>query len=137
MLDRARKRSGANADRVHFIQTDLLSAELPIRHYDAVITCFLLDCFTETDARFAVKKIATSLRLPAKWLWADFVLPPCGLARWRAQVWLTVRYTFFRWQTGRRTRELPPSEVLITSIGFTCVVKSTFQWGLVRNAVFS
>lgn len=136
MLDRARRRLGARASRVNFIHADVLATELPARHYDAVVTCFFLDCFDDGQAQTLVTHIAASLQPHALWLWADFVLPAHGPARWRAQVWLVLLFGFFRWQTGLKNNALPHSEKLIEAAGFDSIAMQTRQWGLLRSRVY-
>ncbi len=138
MLARAEARLPAEARaRVIFRQADLLTTALPEKNYDAVITLFFLDCFTTEQTADIVHRIAASLRPGARWLWADFVLPPRGLARLRARIWLAVLYAFFHWQTTLSARVLPPAEELMAAAGFAREDERVFQWGLVRSAVFS
>lgn len=136
MLARAKERLRETPHQVNFIQTDILSYELPAQSYDAVITCFFLDCFTNQQASELISKISQSLRPDALWLWADFALPPRGLARLRAKIWLAILYIFFRWQTDLSARELPDSENLIHKLGVREVTHATFQWGLLRSSVY-
>ncbi len=56
------------------------------------------------------------------------------LARLRAQIWLWLLYTFFRWQTGLAPRHLPPSEEVLHAAGFQTAATREFQGGLVRSA---
>ncbi len=138
LLARAKSRIADTpaAERVAFECADALTCEFAAGGYDAVVTLFFLDCFPAAQADGLVKRITAALQPNSTWLFADFVLPPRGLARWRAQVWLTVLYTFFRWSTGIQTRQLPPSESLIVAAGFSCEARAEFQWGLLRSALF-
>lgn len=122
--------------RVSFWQVDLLAAEIPSARYDAVITFFLLDCFTEDQARALIGRIHRSLKPGALWLWADFTLPKSGWARLRARFWLWLLYGFFRWQTGLPARQLPPVEELFNEHGYQPTSERSWQWGLVRSAVW-
>lgn len=137
MLACAQRRCGRFGDRLRFEAADIRTAILPDQRYDAVVTCFFLDCFTPAELAEIVPRIAASLRPGARWLWSDFVLPDKGPARWRAQAWLTVMYAFFRWETGIRARKLPPAESAIRSLGFQPVTRVDLQWGLLRSIVFS
>lgn len=133
----ARKISGKEAEkRVTFRQADLLTADLPPAQYDAVVTFFFLDCFTGPEARDIMARIQASLRPGALWLWADFVMPANGWARWRARAWLTVLYAYFRWQTGLAARELPPVSRYFSENGFVGLAERTWQCGLVRSEVW-
>ncbi len=124
------------AGRVEFRQADLLCTELPPKRYDAVVTFFFLDCFTGEQAEKIMRQIQGSLQPEAIWLWADFALPPRGVARWRARAWLGLLYTFFRWQTNLDARALPPVERLFDSLEWKPAMQRSFQHGLVRSAVF-
>ena len=136
MLARAEARLRSTPHHVTFQQADILTTELPVQHYDAVITCFFLDCFTPKQVSGIITKISQSLLPNALWLWADFALPDHGLARIRAKIWLTTLYAFFRWTTNLEARSLPPSEQFVTAASFRILHQYTHQWGLVRSAVF-
>ncbi|HTB79954.1 MAG TPA: methyltransferase domain-containing protein [Opitutaceae bacterium] len=138
MLARSAARLPPEArERVTFRCADLLAAELPLARYDAVVTLFFLDCFTAEQAADIVRRVTASLQPGACWLWADFSLPPRGVARLRARAWVALLYAFFRWQTGLPARTLPPAEELILAAGFTRKDKREFQRELVRSAFFS
>lgn len=138
MLGRARARLPGDATaRVNFIHADALSFAFPEARYDGLVTLFFLDCFPEPTVKTLVGQARRSLRPGARWLFADFVMPPPGPARLRARIWLGVLYAFFRWQTGIPARRLPPSEALIEAAGFRRLEAREFQWGLLRTAVFS
>jgi len=138
MLARAARRlSGRNeASRVDFRQADLLTAELPSRHYDAVVTFFFLDCFDAVQAENVMTRIQTSLLPGALWLWADFNLPEKGMARVRARIWLAILYTYFRWQTGLAARKLPPVDRYFVANGLKKITGRSAQWGLLRSEVW-
>lgn len=139
MLARATARlaGGEAAGRVSFRQADLLTADLPPARYDAVVTCFFLDCFTAEQAAAVMGRIEGSLLPGARWLWADFTLPAGGLARWRARLWVGLLYRFFRWQTGLPARELPPVEPGLAAAGWKPVAELSLQHGLLRSAVYA
>jgi ubiquinone/menaquinone biosynthesis C-methylase UbiE len=138
MIARAALRAAAAGaeNRVTFSCADATRMNFPAANYDAVVTFFFLDCFDAATAARVIDKIGAALRPNALWLHADFALPERGLARWRAQAWLAVLYAFFRWQTGLRTRALPPAETLICAQGFAPESTRSFQAGLLRSALF-
>ncbi len=139
MLARAAARLAgrAAAARVSFREADLLATPLPAARYDAVVTCFFLDCFTAEQAAAVMNRIEGSLQPGARWLWADFALPAGGFARWRARRWVGLLYLFFRWQTGLDARELPPVGENFAAAGWKPVADLTLQHGLLRSAVFT
>ena len=136
MLALAQGRLGNSAVSIHFRQADILTTNLPSRHYDAVITCFFLDCFDPEQVHHIVTRVTASLQPGALWLWADFALPAKGPARWRAKLWIAGLYAFFHWQTGLKIRSLPPSELLLKNAGFQPKTYFDFQVGLLRCVLF-
>jgi ubiquinone/menaquinone biosynthesis C-methylase UbiE len=137
MLASGRLSGPGEAGRVRFERADAFSVRLETTGYDAVVTLFFLDCFTADQVEPLLSRIRPSLRPGARWLWADFSVPPRGPARWRARAWVALLYAFFRWQTGLPARELPPAERMLEDAGFRCVSTREFQWGLVRSALFA
>jgi len=139
MIARARARvaGGPAAGRVTFEQADALTFAGPAAGYDAVLTCFFLDCFTPAQTAALIARVALLLRPGSLWLFADFVLPPSGWRRWRARLWVGLLYFFFRWLTGISARALPPAEELLAQAGWRLVAGREFQRGLVRAALFS
>lgn len=139
MLARAKARlaGSPDLDRVNFHRADLLRTDLPDVRYDAVVTCFFLDCFTDEQAASVMARIDASLCDGARWWWADFAVPPRGIARLRAQAWLAVLYAFFRWQTGLAARRLPDTEGWFRSAGYTRIATASLQAGLLQSAVLA
>ena len=138
MLARAASRlTPADRTRVIFRQANALQAGYPPTAYDAVVTFFFLDCFTDSQVSALIARMQPALTADALWLFADFAEPAHGWRRLRAKIWLAVMYAFFRWQTGLSTRRLPASEALLLSAGFTMRAETSFQGGFVRSAVFA
>jgi hypothetical protein len=86
-----------------------------------------------------VQHLQPSLNPGAIWLFADFEIPENrgAFARLRARFWLWILITFFRWQTKHTVKALPPAEAILRRAGFELAAEKTFQFGLVRSAVFS
>jgi ubiquinone/menaquinone biosynthesis C-methylase UbiE len=138
MLERAARRLDETARaRVTFRHEDARTAELGEGRFDAVVTLFFLDCFTDAEAGAVVARIGRALRPEARWLWADFALPARGWRRARARAWLGVLFFFFRWQTGMSARRLPQVRRLIEAQGFAVAEETVRQAGLLRSAFFS
>ena len=138
MLARAGRRleGTGGAERVRFIQGDALARPVPEARYDAVVTFFFLDCFTTPEVETIARRISAGLLPGARWLFADFVLPPRGWRRCRARVWVAVLYAFFHWETRLSTRSLPASEAALAAEGWRPERIRDFQQGLVRSAIF-
>jgi SAM-dependent methyltransferase len=138
MLAAAQARLGplAESSRLRFTRADVRTLAVEPGGYDAVVTLFLLDCFTARELESLVPRLAGALRPGGWWLYADFAEPSGRLARWRARAWLAVLYAFFRWQTGLRVRRLPPAEMLLERSGLVPRRWREFQGGLLRSVLF-
>lgn len=134
MIRRASMRAGA--ERVAFICADALSFAPGPGEFDAVATLFFLDCFDAAGVEAIVGRTGAALRPGAPWLFADFAVPPRGLARLRARAWLAVLYSFFRLGAGLRVSVLPPSELILERAGWSRTECRDLQLGLVRSAVY-
>jgi ubiquinone/menaquinone biosynthesis C-methylase UbiE len=139
MIGRARRRFAGFTSpvRVDFVCDDVLSRDFSRSSFDAVATFFFLDCFSAAEVETIIARVSPALRPGSVWLFVDFLIPDRGLARLRGQAWLSLLYAFFRWQTGLRTRRLPPSEAILARAGWRVREKRDFQGGLVRSSVLS
>ncbi len=137
MLAQARRRLDESArNRVTFECGDALTRPLEPGAYDAVTTLFFLDCFSANEVAALVARLGPALQPGALWLFADFVLPPRGLPRLRARIWLSILYPFFRLTTGLKTRTLPPSEAILIAASWRPVASRNFQHGLLRSTLY-
>jgi SAM-dependent methyltransferase len=127
--------AGAGA-RVTFECADARSFSPEPAGFDAVATLFFLDCFDAAGVEAVVARADASLRPGALWLFADFMLPPRGLARLRARAWLGILYAFFRHATSLGVSRLPPSEEILARAGWGRTACRNFQYGMLRSAVF-
>lgn len=132
MLARAQRRlSGARA-RVTWQRSDVFAWE-PRGEYDAIVTCFFLDCFTPEELAVVVAKLSACARPTAVWLLADFAVPERGPARWRARAVHTLMYTFFRRATALSARRVTPPDDLLRAQGFALAGRRESEWGLLRS----
>ena len=131
MLARARRRTPGPAGHVQWICSDVREWIAP-GQYDAIVTCFFLDCFTPDMLAGVVNQLAESAAPGAVWLVVDFAVPPRGLARWRAQAVHAMMYGFFRLATGLPARCLTPPDKLVREHGFVLESRREFEWGLLR-----
>ena len=110
MLLLARQRfEGNDADRVQFLQRDLLAWTPGVARYDLIVTHFFLDCFPETELTEIVARLSQAATADAEWLLADFRIPEKGFARLHARVWVAVMYLFFRLAARIEASELVDS----------------------------
>jgi ubiquinone/menaquinone biosynthesis C-methylase UbiE len=138
MLARAHRRitAAGAANRVTFQHADVRLGAWPSDGYDAVVTMFVLDCFTPRDAEAIVAALARGVRPDGVWLFADFAMPDRGWRRLHARFVVGVLYAFFRWTTGIEARELPPSEAAIAAQGFAIAAAREYRGGSIRSVRF-
>jgi ubiquinone/menaquinone biosynthesis C-methylase UbiE len=135
MISLAQARIGST-NQVRFLQQDARQIEFPCAAYDAVVTCFFLDCFPESEARGLVEKLARTLASNGTWLVSDFAIPTKGWQRWHASIWIWTMYRFFRITTGLRTGALPPIEKLLTNAGLVRTARTEERAGMIVSEVW-
>ena len=136
MIALARSRTG-NSERIHFYCHDARTVEFPSANYDAVLTMFFLDCFTEHDASCLIHRISKALKPDAIWLVSEFAIPDRGWAKWHAQTWIRTMYFFFGVATGLKVRALPPIGKLLSETGMRSVGRQHARAGLVISEVYA
>lgn len=137
MLTRAEARiNPADRSRVTFEHADARTVDVPADSFDAVLTLFVLDCFTAADVERVVARLVAGLRPNGLWLFADFVVPEKGWSRLHARAWVTFLYAFFRWRTGLEVRDVPPSEEILHAAGLQTVESRTLRGGLLKTVFY-
>lgn len=131
MLARARRRLDGRPADIRWQQGDIFTWQ-PDGVYDAVVTCFFLDCFVPDELRRVVDKLAGCASARAEWIVADFALPASGFARRRAQAVHALMYGFFRHATGLSARRVTPPDSLLRAKGFFLGGRKEWEWGLIR-----
>jgi trans-aconitate methyltransferase len=137
MLARAAARvPPADRARVTFAHGDIRARDWTPAAFDAVVTAFVLDCFTLEEASAVIARVTPAVRAGGLWLWSDFAIPARGVRRAAAQLMTGALYRFFRWRTRISARELPPAESLLAHAGWRPVSVTGHLGGLARSAVF-
>lgn len=131
MLARARQHTGDPSPSVQWHCADVLDWQ-PDRTYDAIVTCFFLDCFSPEQLPAVIAKLAACAEEKAVWLVTDFAIPASGFARWRAQAVHALMYGFFRVFAGLPAKRLTPPDSLLQAQGFQLVGRREFSAGLLR-----
>lgn len=135
MLGRARNRLVRHAPQaavqVEFRQGSEQDLQ-PGEQFEAVITFFVLDCFTLTEFPGAIARLQAARQPGAPWLVADF-LPP---RRWWQRILLQTMYLFFNATVGLRARQLPPWPAVAAQFGATVVYRSTYYAGFIAGQVW-
>ena len=132
MLTRAKKRVGDGSAKINWMQADLLFWEAP-KKYDAIVTCFVLDCFPADTLAKIIAKLANCATDDAAWLVADFAIPQRGLAHYRARIVHRLMYAFFRLVVGLPAKRLVAPDDLLKTHGFYLTSRRESEWGLLRT----
>jgi len=127
MLQLTRERLPSEAS-VHFHPVDARRWRFPDRKYDAIVSCFFLDCFTPKTLRDLVPRVSASVKPGARWLLAEFA----DEHTLRSRVWLAGLYWFFRTATGLESRQLAPFGELLSGNEWRRAGSETFAGGLLR-----
>lgn len=130
MIARARARLGTASDMAHWHCADVL-AWTPRQKYDAIVTCFFLDCFPPEQLAAVVTTLAECATHDAIWLMVDFAIPSRGVRRWRAQAVHALMYAFFRCTTALPARHLTPPAPFLRAEGFLPQCRREFNLGLI------
>jgi ubiquinone/menaquinone biosynthesis C-methylase UbiE len=104
----------------------------PDEQFDALVTFFVLDCFTLEEFPRALARLQAARRPGAPWLVADF-RPP---RRWWQRGLLRAMYLFFRMAVGLRAQQLPPWPTALAEICATKIYQSEFYSGFIAAQVW-
>jgi hypothetical protein len=104
--------------------------------YDLVVTHFVLDCFQEAELGGILEKLARAATDDAHWLLADFRIPPNGVTRFRARLWLAAMYLFFRITARIGATHLIDPAPLLRGAGFALVQQHLFHCGMLKSELW-
>jgi ubiquinone/menaquinone biosynthesis C-methylase UbiE len=122
--------------RVEFLCRTLPDWTPPSDPFDLIVTHFFLDCFHSTHLERVIATLEMGANSQSSWLIADFSLPPCGPARWRAIAIHQLMYAFFRRTTGISAHSWVSPDPLLASLGFARTHLREFEWGLIRSTLW-
>ena len=118
MIAQARRRLPNEAD-VNFLHVNALDWKYPVKKYDAIITCFFLDCFKERTLREWMPKIASSLDDNGEWLVTEFRELNGGVRGLASYVLIKIMYCFFRRITNLEASSLPDWPAIFRANGLS------------------
>jgi ubiquinone/menaquinone biosynthesis C-methylase UbiE len=122
--------------RVRFLHHDIMAWAAPERHYDLLVTHFVLDCFPEAALTGIIKKLARAATDDANWLLADFCVPASGMARFRARAWLAAMYLFFRLTARIQASELIDPTPFLRVEGLGLARQQLFRKGMLKSELW-
>ena len=143
MIRRARARVRAQLPeaeaRVSWWHRDALTAPLPSVHYDAVVTLFFLDVFSEEMLGALTNKLSRSLKPDGRWLVTDFAAAhtlPTRWARLHSRVLVALMYAFFRFQTALPAKTVAPPGPFLRAAGLEPIGTQRFRGGFVYTQLW-
>lgn len=123
--------TGSGHGSVTFRIGDARRVELEHEGYDAVVTCFFLDCFQGTELKRMVARIAASLRPEGYWIVADFAPP----RDFRSRFWLRMLYGAFRAVTDIQATALDDPRPLLKAQGLEVQQTQRFARDLIYSSL--
>jgi ubiquinone/menaquinone biosynthesis C-methylase UbiE len=136
MIQQAKNRlnpSKLSSGQIVFHHSDIFEWQPRAGHFDLIVTHFFLDCFAPEPLQRLITKVSSVAGQGAKWLLADFCIPPTGFPRWRASFIHKCMYAFFRKVTRLSATKLTPPDPLLQSAGFQLADRRTYNLGLLHS----
>ena len=130
MIGLSRKRVNSDAS-VHFIHGTEANIPPSIK-YDAVISNFYLDLFTDEQLKEVIDKIISSLNAGSQWIVTDFVE---SNKRWQ-KLLLKLMYHFFRITCHIGSQKLPQWNKTILASGVNKTKSEVFYDGFIETALY-
>lgn len=130
MLELSQRKVSSDDKAVYFIHGTESSIPDGIT-FDAVVTPFYLDLFSDRSCQRVIQKIKTSIHSKSVWLVTDFL---------NAELWqkamLTLMYKFFRMTCQIEASRLPQWQQLLEKNGLSAVKSEKFFAGFIKSSVF-
>lgn len=115
---------------VHFIHGT--EQDIPVSiEYDAVITNFYFDLFSDHELEDIVIKIQSSMRPGSLWIITDFV----DNKKWWQGMMLKTMYWFFRITCNLQSQQLPDWKVSLDKAGVREIASKTFYSGFIKTVL--
>jgi len=131
MLAKARKRN-AGKNEVNYIHNRVEKIAFGARKYDAILTPFLFDNFTDATARKVFSVMDAVLKPDGLWLYCDFRHTDNRRHKWL----LKTMYAFFRICCNVEAAKLPDMDDCFLSYYYHPVMEATFMDGFILSAVY-
>lgn len=125
----AQAQANAQGSLIQFIQGT--ETDIPDKDYDAVLTHFYLDLFSDDQLPDLIAKIKMKLANNALWLVTDFETHTM-----LQRVKVRLMYLFFRMMTGLKTQALPKWYNTLTNAGCIALKSYCTQHKFIRSVVF-
>lgn len=132
MIELAKRNiTNESPQQIYFIHGTEDSIPVGIK-FNAVITHFFLDLFSEPSLKVLVEKIYPSLAPDGVWLACDFI----SNGKWWQKSTLRVMYLFFKLTCGIESRKLPPWEYQLRLGGLSLIKCRFFLDHFIKTTLF-
>lgn len=126
------RKARGNPRQIEFVHAALPDWSPPQNAFDLIVTDFFLDCFSPRKLPDVIAKLSAAACPGAHWLIADFCVPARGWLRIRAQIILSLAYSFFRVATNLSASRLTAPDDLLRQHGFQLTKRRISEWGLLH-----
>ncbi len=135
MLSLLAKRCQAYRERLATVHASACSVSPPLKT-DLIVSHFFLDCLTQEQVTDLVQRVSAVVTPGATWLVSDFAVPPRGLLRVPAAIYIRLLYLAFRVTTGLRVQRLPDVEGPMLRANFRRVARQTFLFEILYTELW-
>jgi SAM-dependent methyltransferase len=134
MLELAQRRVFANPRvRIHCADAREFSGKAP---YDAIVTCFFLDCFEEAALKELIATLSSWLSPEGLWLYSDFRSGDGAHSPLRNRMWLWTLYRAFGLVTDIESRRLVDPSPFFRAHGLERRTRITTAGGLLTSELW-
>lgn len=140
MIEQAKRAliaSGFDVRRITWEHGDVFELGFEKGSFDLVTTPFFLDCFTQSQLRLLIPRIANVCNPDAFWLLTDFQIPATkGWQQARAKWIHWLMYLFFRKVTSIAAENWIDPDAFISAAGFELSSRKESNAGLIRSDIW-
>lgn len=137
MLDLARKTLYQDYHtRVNFIHANILDYKFS-RPYDAIVTNFFLDVFSEIQLNVLIGKLSTQIKPGAYWLVTDFNISKNSRHRIWQKILVQSLYRFFGYICNLPGKKLLDIPALLNRHGWQQIKRNEILRGLIHSQIFT
>ncbi len=133
MIDLSKTRN-CGQNEVGFVHAAIEDCEM-IQTYDAILTPFLFDNFSEKHIQNVFTQLHQSLKLDGLWMLTDFQIQNNYKSIWQ-KIILKTMYLFFGWLCNVETKTLVKMDTYFAQKNYTLAEEKTFYKGFVVSQVY-
>jgi ubiquinone/menaquinone biosynthesis C-methylase UbiE len=121
---------------VSFVRSDAKEYQPEKDQLDLLVTAFFLDCFTEDELSDMLPSWLTGVRPGGFLYYVDFCRPKSGWRRFRADCYLGLMHSMFRWSTGLPNRRLIDLDAVLARQPMSLIASEELSHGLITARLY-